>query len=165
MKKIFFAVLPALLLSLCGCFYTFSGSSLPSHLKTVEVPLFANQSLQANVADQITQEMSKEIVSGNLLKVVDRDGDASITGTVTAYTNTPYTFNATETRQVNVQQYVVRISAQVEFMDRKKNETIYKGSVTGEGIYDLQKENEEAGKQKAIKEIVQRILQNSVQGW
>jgi len=158
-------VLAPILLSLCGCIYTFSGSSLPSHLKTVEITLFSNQSLEPNVADEITLALNNEVVSGNLLKVVQRDGDAVITGTVTSYSNTPYTYGATETRQVSVQQYVVRINAQVEFTDKKKNEAIYKGSVTGEGIYDLQKQKEQDGKQSAIKELVQRIMQNSVQGW
>jgi hypothetical protein len=53
----------------------------------------------------------------------------------------------------------------VEFLDKKKDDPIYKGTVTGEGIYDLAKENEQAGKAKAVKELVQRIMQNSVQGW
>ena len=158
-------VFATLLVSFCSCIYTFSGSSLPSHLKTVEITLFSNQSLEPNVADEITLALNNEVVSGNLLKVVQRDGDAVITGTVTSYSNTPYTYGATETRQVNVQQYVVRINAQVEFSDKKKNEAIYKGNVTGEGIYDLQTQKEQDGKQTAIKELVQRILQNSVQGW
>ena len=153
------------LLALSGCLYTFNGSTLPAHLKTVEIPLFSNQSLEANIADEITQRLSREIVGGNLLKVVEHGGNAVITGAVTSYSNTPYTFGATETRQVSVQQYVVRITAQVEFTDKKKDEAIYKGTVTGEGIYDLQKENEQTGKTKAITELVQRILQNSVQGW
>jgi hypothetical protein len=161
-STVIFALLPCFL---CSCLYTFSGSSLPGHLRTVEIPLFANESLQANIADDVTQGLSREIVSGNLLKVVDENGDAAITGTVTSYTNTPYTYGATDTRQVSVQQYVVRIIAQVEFADKKKNKTIFKGSVTGEGIYDLQKEQEETGRQKAVKELVERILQNSVQGW
>jgi hypothetical protein len=153
------------LLGWCGCIYTFSGSTLPSHLKTVEVPLFANQSLEPNIADEITRELSREIVTGNLLKVVERDGNAVINGTVTTYTNEPYTFGASATRQVAVEQYVVRITAEVEFMDMKKGEPIYKGQVTGEGIYDLQKQTEQDGKQSAIKELVQRIMANSVQGW
>jgi hypothetical protein len=53
----------------------------------------------------------------------------------------------------------------VEFLDKKKGETIYKGSITTEGIYDLQKENEQTGKRKAVKDLVDRIMQNSVQGW
>lgn len=158
-------ILSFLLLLLCGCLYTFTGSSLPSHLKTVEIPLFTNQSLQPMVPDEITQELSRQLLAGNLLRVVDRNGDAVITGTVTSYTNDPFTFSASDTRQVSVQQYVVRIIADVEFTDRKKGTSLYKGAVTGEGIYDLQKENEIIGRQKAVKDLAQRIMQNSVQGW
>jgi hypothetical protein len=153
------------LVSIAGCIYSFSGSTLPSHLKTVEIPLFSNHSLEPNVADEVTQELSKELLGNNLLKVVQKNGDAEISGNVTSYVNSPYTYGASETRQVNVTQYVVRITTDVEFMDKKKDEAIYKGPVTGEGIYDLQKENEQTGKAKAIKELVQRIMQNSVQGW
>lgn len=165
MKRTLYAVIALFLLPVCGCIYTLSGSSLPSHLKTVEITLFANQSLEPNVADEITQALNNEVVSGNLLKVVQRDGDAAITGTVTVYSNTPYTYGASDTRQVSVQQYVVRITAQVEFIDKKKNEALYKGTVSGEGIYDLQTHKEQDGKLAAIKELVQRIMQNSLQGW
>ena len=165
MKRKLFAVPALLSLSLWGCIYSLSGSSLPSHLKTVEITLFVNQSLEPNVADEITQALNNEVVSGNLLKVVQRDGDAAISGTVTSYSNTPYTYSASDTRQVNVQQYVVRVTAQVAFIDKKKDEPLYKGTVTGEGIYNLQTQKEQDGKQAAIKELVQRIMQNSVQGW
>lgn len=165
MKQCLSLLTLVVLSSIAGCIYSFSGSTLPSHLKTVEIPLFSNRSLEPNVADEVTQELSKELLGNNLLKVVQKNGDAEITGNVASYINTPYTFGASETRQVNVTQYVVRITADVEFMDRKKDEAIYKGTVSGEGIYDLQKENEQAGKAKAIKELVQRIMQNSVQGW
>jgi hypothetical protein len=151
--------------ALCSCIYTLSGSSLPSHLKTVEVPLFANQSLEPNIAEEITRMLSQEIVSGNLLKVVESNGNAVLSGTVTAYKNEPYTYGASATRQVDVQQYVVRITADVEFLDVKKDEPIYKGQVTGEGIYDLSNQTEQDGKAAAIKEMVQRIMANSVQGW
>jgi hypothetical protein len=109
--------------------------------------------------------LSQEIVAGNLLKVVESNGNAIINGTITAYKNEPYTYGASSTRQVNVQQYVVRITADVEFLDVKKDEPIYKGQVTGEGIYDLSKQTEQDGKAAAIKELVQRVMSNSVQGW
>ncbi len=157
-------ILVLLFASGCGI-YTFSGSSLPGHLKTVEIPLFANQSLESDVADAITSALSTQIVSGNLLKVVQHDGNATITGTVTSYANVPYTFSAADTRQVSVQQYVVRITAAVEFTDNTKGTAIYKGTVTGEGVYSLQSENEQTGKTRAIAQLVQLILQNSVQGW
>ena len=165
MKKRWLLSPTILLAALCSCIYTLSGSSLPSHLKTVEVPLFANQSLEPNIAEEITRQLSTDIVAGNLLKVVETNGNAVLNGTVTSYKNEPYTYGASETRRVDVQQYVVRITADVEFLDAKNNEPIYKGQVTGEGIYDLSNQTEENGKQAAIKEMVQRILANSVQGW
>jgi hypothetical protein len=165
MKKHWLLSLAILLAALCSCIYTLSGSSLPSHLKTVEVPLFANQSLEPNIAEEITRQLSTDIVAGNLLKVVETNGNAVLNGIVTSYKNEPYTYGASETRKVDVQQYVVRITADVEFLDVKNDEPIYKGQVTGEGIYDLSTQTEENGKQAAIKEMVQRIMANSVQGW
>ena len=84
---------------------------------------------------------------------------------MTEYKNEPYTYGASATRQVDVQQYVVRITVNVEFLDVKKDEPIYRGQVTGEGIYDLSKQTEQDGKQGAIKQLVERIMANSVQGW
>lgn len=165
MKQLLSLFCTVVLVSIAGCIYSFTGSTLPAHLKTVEVPLFSNQSLEPNVADEITQELGKELLGNNLLKVVQKNGDAEISGTITSYVNSPYTYGASDTRQVNVSQYVVRITVDVEFLDKKKDVSIYKGTVTGEGIYDLQKENEQAGKTRAITQLVQRIMQDSVQGW
>jgi hypothetical protein len=145
--------------------YTFSGSSLPSHLKTVDIPLFLNKSLEPDVADEITNELNKQVLSSNLLRIVKERGDASISGEVTSYSNDPYTFGATEVRQVDVNQYKVRIVAEVEFYDNKKGKELYKGSITGEGIYDFKNETEKVGKERAEKDLVQRILENSIQSW
>ena len=148
----------------CGI-YTFSGSSLPSHLKTVDIPLFENQSMEPDIAEEITQELNRQILDGNLLRIVQNDGDATVTGTITSYLHEPYTFGAAATRQVAVDQYIVKIVAQIDFTDNVKSVPLYEGSITGEGIYDFQKETEETGREKAIKDIVQRILQKSLQSW
>jgi len=154
------------LLLLCGCgVYTFSGSTLPGYLKTVDIPLFGNQSLQADVAEELTNKLNQQILSSNLLRIVTSDGDASIEGRVMSYTNQPYTYGAEGYRDVTVTQYAVSISVDVAFMDNKKNEPLYKGIVTGEGIYDLDGESEEIGRSRAIDEVIEQILQNSVQSW
>ena len=153
-------------LACAGCsIYTFSGSSLPSHLKTVDIPLFENQSMEPDIAEEITQELNRQILDGNLLRIVQNEGDATVTGTITSYLHEPYTFGAASTRQVAVDQYIVKIIAQVDFTDNVKNVPLFEGSITGEGIYDFQKETEETGREKAISDIVQRILQKSLQSW
>ena len=148
----------------CGI-YTFSGSTLPSHLKTVDLPLFENRSMEPDIADEITRELNRQILADNLLRVVASEGDATVSGSISSYLHEPYTFGAASTRQVSVDQYIVKITAQVTFFDNVKNVPLFEGSITGEGVYDFQKETEAIGRAKAIKDIVQRILQSSLQSW
>jgi hypothetical protein len=145
--------------------YTFSGSTLPAHLKTVDIPLFANQSLMPGIAEDLTDQLSKQIVTMNLLRIVSSHGDATITGRVVDYSNTPRTYGTSGVRQVNVAEYVVHITAAVEFMDNSKNEPLYKGEIKGEGIYNFQTQTEANGKTAAEKDIVDQVLQHSVQSW
>ncbi|HMD68596.1 MAG TPA: LptE family protein [Chitinivibrionales bacterium] len=150
----------------CGCgVYTFNGSTLPAHLKTVDIPLFGNQSLQPGVADDITAQLATKIVSMNLLRVASSGGDATIRGKVVDYSNTPRTYGTTGARQVTISQYAVHITVEVEFFDNKANSPLYKGTVTGEGVYNFQTQTEADGRTAAEADVVQQILQKSVQSW
>jgi hypothetical protein len=158
--------LAAAILLWCSCgFYTFSGSTLPAHLKTVDIPLFANQSLMPGVAEEVTDALTKRIVTMNLLRVSSSRGDATIRGTVVDYSNTPRTYGTSGARQVNVSEYVVHITIDVEFSDNKSNSSLFKGKITGEGIYDFSTQNEALGRTNAEKDVVDQILQHSVQSW
>ena len=155
-----------LCISFVGCgVYTFSGSTLPSHLKTVDIPLFTNQSLQPGVAEDITAKLNSKVQEDNLLKPVSQNSDATIIGKVLSYDNRPYTYGSKSVRNVDVSSYSVKISVEVEFLDNKKDKTIYKGVITEEGIYDFEKETEEVGKERAVEKIIDKIMQNSVQSW
>ncbi len=152
----------------CGI-YTFDmykiGSKLPAHLKTVDIPLFENRSLEPGVAEEVTTQLIQRIESSNLLAPVATDGDATINGVVVNYINEPYTYGTQAARDVEVSQYVVRLNVSVVFMDNRENEAIYEGTVQGEGIYDFEGESEAEGRREAIDDIIDRIMQNSVQSW
>jgi hypothetical protein len=163
MKRFIFALLLCAV-SNCGI-YTFSGSTLPAHLKTVDIPLFTNSSLQSGIAEDLTSLLSQQVLSANLLRTVSSNGDATITGHVTAYSNEPRTYGSTGFRAVTVSEYAVRITVEVQFMDNKKNSPLYKGTITGEGVYDFSKATEAQGRETAEKDVVQQILQNSIQSW
>lgn len=159
-------VAAVVLFALCGCgIYTFSGSTLPGHLKTVDIPLFLNESLQPDVADLLTAQISQRMLSENLLRIVSNRGDATISGTVTSYSNAPYTYGAVLNRDVTVNKYAVRISVKVTFTDNIRDKELYSGVLTGEGIYDFATENENDGQKRAITKVMDAILQNSVQSW
>jgi hypothetical protein len=163
MKQFLFPVLVCIVVQ-CGI-YSFSGSTLPTHLKTVDIPLFTNTSLQPGIAEELTSKLSQQVLSANLLRTVSSNGDATINGRVTAYSNEPRSYGSTGFRSVTISEYVVKITVDVEFMDNKKNSSLYKGTVTGEGVYDFSKSTEAVGKETAEKDVVQQILQNSLQSW
>jgi len=164
MKKLTALATVASLLCFCGV-YTFNGSTLPAHLKTVDIPLFANQSLMPGVADDITAALSTKIVSMNLLRIASSGGDATIRGRVVEYTNAPRTYGTTGVRQVTITEYVVTIRVEVEFVDNKANSPLYKGTISGEGVYNFQTQTEADGRKTAETDVVNQILQKSVQSW
>ncbi|MFP4417049.1 MAG: LPS assembly lipoprotein LptE [Chitinispirillaceae bacterium] len=148
----------------CGI-YTFSGSTLPQYLQTVDIPHFSNKSLQPDIAEQITEQVNSEVLESNLLRIVSETGDATLQGAVLSYSNDPYTYESENVRDVDIEEYAVRIRVQIEFMDNVKDEPLYEGTVEGEGVYDFNEETEESGRQRAIADIVEQVLQQSVQSW
>lgn len=162
--KISAALISIFLLAGCSV-YTFSGSSLPGHLKTVDVPLFANVSLQPEVAEAITTELTRRVLADNVLKVVSGNGDATLAGTVRGYSNGQYVYDVQEARTATVSQYIVRLTVDVVFTDNKKNEPLYQATLTGQGIYKADTETESDGRSRAVADVVDKILQNSVQSW
>ncbi|MBD3242831.1 MAG: hypothetical protein GF331_19725 [Chitinivibrionales bacterium] len=165
-NRYFIAPIMLTLALLAGCgIYTFSGSTLPSYMKTVDVPLFANQTLEPGLAESITEAVGRQVLSNNALDKVNSSGDATITGAVRGYTNQEYQYDIEGERDVNVTQYMVRLVVYVEFIDNHKNEALYKGTVEGQGIYDFGTEQEEDGRQRAIEEVVRLIFEKSVQSW
>jgi len=154
----------ALICAFVSCsIYSFSGSTLPLHIKTVEIPVFENTTLEPGIDNDVTTELSNEIMKSQL-RPANQDADASISGKVTKYENRPHTFGAGG-EEVSVEQYIVQISAEVEFYDNVSARSIYKGTVAGEGTYDFQSEGEQVGREKAVKNLVEKIIQNSVQMW
>jgi hypothetical protein len=164
--KLALAVSAVCLLAIAGCgVYTFTGSSLPGNLKTVDIPLFLNESLQPGVAEEITEALNTKVQGANLLRIVSSGGDATISGRVVSYANQVYTYTTSKPREVDASEYAVRVTIEVLFNDNKTNQPLYKGRVVGEGVYSTKTEIEETGRAKAIKDAVEQIVQNSVQGW
>jgi hypothetical protein len=146
----------------CGV-YSLSGSTLPAHLKTVELPVFGNSTLEPGIESEVTAELSNEILKSQL-RPANRDADATIGGTITRYAHRPHTFGAGGA-EVSVELYIVQVTADVLFHDNKKDQVIFKGAVSGEGTYDFANEEERTGREKAVKDLVEKIIQNSVQMW
>ncbi len=155
-------LLSSFVLFSCG-FYSFSGSSIPAHLKTIEVPLFANDALVQGVAEDITDAVTSAM-QREKLRIVPREGNAIITGTVATYNNHAYDYSG-DRENLNMKSYVVDITAQIQFRDLVDEVDLYNGALTGQGVYDFDTENEEIGRKRAVDDLVEKIMINSLQGW
>ena len=154
-------------LRLFGCgIYSFSGSGLPSHIRTVAVPVFGNQTEEYGIKESITDQVIDGLVTDGKLKVAHKgDADSIVQGTVVEYQNRAYTFDKSE----NVQEYIVRIWVQVSYQDVKNRKAIWSEErMEGWGTYDVSvdpPEDEEMGRERAIAKLAEDIVDKVVAGW
>lgn len=155
----------ALIISILGgCAYSFS-SGLPSHIKTVAVPLFANETSEFGVAEEITEKLVAALVRDGTLRVVADEGDASsvILGIVRSYAEEPYSYS----REENVDQYIIRIAVEVRFQDRVKDEVLWESQrLFGSATYgNTNPDQRGEGLETAIQQVVEEVLNGIVAGW
>jgi hypothetical protein len=154
-------VLAGAALALAGC-YSFSGTTLPSHLRTVRIDPVANKTLESALANDITQGLEEGFRSRSNLRRVNEGGDAELITVLTDYSQRPQT-----TSGATVTSYRVDILASVRFIDRVRGDTLYSDDrVPGFGQYAIDKgETEQSAKRQAVEGLVKVILDNSVSGW
>ena len=150
-----------LLLSNCGI-YTFSGSALPAHIKTVSIPMFVNKTPQPGIAEEMTRMITQAYVSDNRLKVTEKNANSSLNVSITGYANDPFSYDESG----NVREYRVTIRASAVFRDEVKSSDIWsKDNIVCFGNYLASSETEETGKQLAMKQIANILIENTISGW
>ncbi len=155
--------------STIGCNYTFSGGGgLPSHIKTVYVPPIENRTTQFALTETFTDKLL-EAVRRNLgvQLAAEAEADATIVAELTRYTDTAMNFQGVEDVGAAVFQRRVAIVAQVQIIDRSKNEVIWNGTgVSGNGEYSpADPAGESTGQDVALDNLVQKIVDGAQSQW
>ena len=117
-----FCLLP-FALSACGYALAGRGSFLPTYIKVIGVPQFANNTSTFNLDQIVTAQVRQELQSrgGGFRVVPEASGDAILTGTVTAISITPSAFNQSQ----QATKYRVTVTASIEFKDTHTNKVIW----------------------------------------
>jgi len=157
------------LLVLClGCgYYSFSGSSIPAHLKTVAIPIMDNKTVEFGVPEDLTDALIALFTQDNSLKVVDRrSADSIIEGTIVNIRDQAGAYNQEET----VKEIRVYVIVQAKYEDLKKNKMVWEEQITHWGTYNPDATSGDATtRQEAIAEaldkIVDDIFNKTVSGW
>ena len=167
-KVLFLIIVYPLALNYLSCgYYSFSGASVPSHLKTVALPLFENRTTEFGIPEDLNVALINEFTRDNTLKVTNsRTADSIIEGVVLNIREQPGAYNVEE--QVKEIRIYVRIKA--KFEDLKKNKIMWEEQIEQWGIYRPDSQTgDNSTRQDAITEALEKIVSDifvkTIAGW
>jgi hypothetical protein len=149
-----------------GCVYSFTGASVPPHLKTVAIPLVDDQSGlgEPGLRESFTTELIQLFTSDNSLEIADRgNSDAILEGTILSVSDAP----AVVTQGEQVTRRRVTVTARFAFQDMKLRKKMWDKNFSNWGEYDSGGglSQRQAGLQEALRKIAEDVLLETVAGW
>ncbi|MEI8185871.1 MAG: LptE family protein [Chlorobiaceae bacterium] len=152
--------------SLQGC-YSFTGASIPSHLKTIAIPVFDDRSGAgiAQFRSEFTRGLVDKIESQSPLRFTPSmaGADALLEGTITSFSDAPSQLSSKTERAITNR---ITLVVQVTMTDRVKKKPIFTQSFVGFADYYA---GNYAAQQDAIRfslgQIIDAIFDKIVSGW
>jgi hypothetical protein len=152
-----------------GCNYTFSGGGgLPAHIETVYITPIENRTTQFGLTQTFTDKLLEAVRRDlGVQLAAEAEADATIVAELTRYSDTAMNFQGVEDVGAAVFQRRVSIAAQVQIIDRSKNEVIWNGTgVMGDGEYSpADPAGETTGQDVALDNLVQKIVDGAQSQW
>lgn len=135
LRAIAIVTVPALtgLLLGSGCTYSFTGSNLPAHVKTVAIPNFSNETLEPGLDQEITTVVIDRFIKDGRLKLAsEAKASCRLSGRVVKYENRVNNYAPDESPR----DYIVVVTVAVTLRDMVKNRDLWKDdSLTRTSIY------------------------------
>jgi hypothetical protein len=151
-----------------ACVYSFSGGGLPPHIDTVAVLPFENQTTQFTLTQEIHQRLLDEMGARlGLRPAGEAAADAIVRGRILQYTNEPLVFRGGGERGdvVREDQRRVTVAISVELYDAVEDKILWQaGSLSATGEYRID-EGEQRGRQIAIENLVQKVIDGAQSQW
>ncbi|MBT5877372.1 MAG: hypothetical protein HOH43_28385 [Candidatus Latescibacteria bacterium] len=150
-----------------GCsHYSTSSRSLPSHIRTIAIPLFQNATVENGIIEPLTDAIVSKFVTDNQLKVVDsRDADSIISGTVVTVREESVSFE----QDVDTRETRLWIVASVRYEDVRQNSVIWEDlDMRAWGVFEIASgttEDRNEGVEQAVARMADDILNKTVASW
>jgi len=149
---------------LIGCFsYSFKGA-LPSHIKTVAIPLFNDYTAYPGVREDLTNKVVDGFISDNTLRVVsESEADIIVTGTISSISQKARIITSGE----EVQEFQMFVNVQAKCEDIRMNKVLWEKTINEFGILPASSTQDErdAAVQEALDKISEDILNSTLANW
>jgi hypothetical protein len=149
-----------------GCPYSFTGASVPPHLKTIALPIAEDQSGYGDptLRDQFSRELLQRFINDNTLQPADRNSaDSILEGVITSVKDAPVVVEAGD----QVVKRRITVTVHMTFQDVKLRKKVWEKDFTQWGDYPsgggLTQRN--AGIAEAVRKLTEDILNETVAGW
>ena len=146
-----------------GC-YSFTGASVPAHLKTVAIPLFEDVSGfgEPGLREKFTQKLIELFRSDNNLEIGERlTSDSIVEGTIVGVTDAPSVISGNDivtTRRVTV-------NVRASFTDMKLRKKVWEKDFSNWGEYVQGQQTRDVALADAVNKVAEDILLETVSGW
>lgn len=150
-----------------GCSYSFSGASVPPHLKTIAIPIFSDRSGSGefDLNQKLTNSLVQKFIDDNTLLVSDKiNSDSVLEGTVVSLTDAPAVVSGGE----NITTRRITISVRTLYKDLVKRQTVFDRTFSNYGDYQVGGDITSVRRQAietAIDKITEDILLGVVSNW
>jgi len=159
------ALASAALLTLSACAYGFAGGGLPTHVRTVAIIPFENQT----PLPELQRELNEALRAGleqrlGLRDASEENADAVVRGTIVRYDpDAPVAFSADPSRASTVRRRL-QVVVDVEIIDQITGKTLWaRKGITAEGEYA--ERGEPLGRKQAIDRILNDIIEGAQSQW
>jgi hypothetical protein len=161
-------LLVAALLSGCG-YYSFTGATIPGHLRTVSIPLIEDRSV--SVADDLDERMTRLLIDRFVgqtrlqLETTPEEADALLTGRIDRITVEPVAVAGGDVATQNR----ITVTMNVRYFDQAEDREVFQRSFTGTANYDAaaagDRDVEIAAILRALQNVADDIFTAATSNW
>ncbi len=161
-----FGVYSVVLVALNACIpYSFTGGGLPSHIRTVAILPFENQTATPELPRQLTDALRSQLQDRlGLRDASEAKASAIVRGTIQRYeTDIPIGFSANN-KQTTTAKRLLQLVVDIEMIDQITGKTLWqRKGLLAEGQYE--ERGEPAGRKVAIDRIVNTLIEGAQSQW
>lgn len=147
-------------------FYSFTGASISSEVRTVSINYFPNKAntVKSSLSSMFTEKLKDYFTSQTNLNLTEHEGDLSFDGEITSYTIKPIDIQTNETARQN------RLTIKVKVRFENKKDEIKNFNTTFSRHQDFAADEdlndiEEGLMEEICNELIEDIFNKSVVNW
>lgn len=147
--------------------YGFTGGGLPASIRTMFVEPWDNTTAYPILATDVQLELQTRLPRQLGVRLAPQaSADAIVRGRLTGYNETTVNVNPnTPDGQVQALERRVEITFESEIYDVKENRVLWRGNgINAIGVYQ-QSETVEAGRRRAIEQLIQKVVEGAQSQW